>query len=106
MLNTHGCLGDMCPFAVFVAELSAHVRRAAAFVALTAVFFPKKRQRNAGLGQFTVNIRIVWLNISADFLVLVREKNPLQLDVGNVLVEGSVDIVFSRFFQNGTHSVI
>ena len=40
MLNAHGCLGNASPFAVFVTELSAHVRRAAAFVALTAVFFP------------------------------------------------------------------
>lgn len=40
MLNAHGCLGNASPSAVFVAKLSAHVRRAAAFVALTAVFFP------------------------------------------------------------------
>ena len=30
---------------------------------------------NAGLGKFTVNIRIIRLNVGADFLVLVREKN-------------------------------
>ena len=92
MLNTHGCLGDMCPFAVFVAELSAHVRRAAAFITFAAVFFPKKRQRNAGLCEFTVDIRIIRFNVSADFLVLVWEKNSFQLGVGNVLAKGSVDI--------------
>ena len=52
---------------------------------------------NAGLSKFTVNIRIIRLNVGADFLVLVREKNSLQLGVGNVLVKGPVDIVFSRF---------
>ena len=92
MLNAHGRFRHSCPFAVFVTELSAHVRRAAAFITFAAVFFPKKRQRNAGLGKFTVNIRIVWLNVSADFPVLVREKNSFQLGVGNILVKGSVDI--------------
>ena len=53
-----------------------------------------------------MNIRIVWLNVSADFLVLVREKNSLQLGVGNVLVKGPVNIVFSHFFQDNTHCVI
>ena len=61
---------------------------------------------NAGLGQFTVNIRIIRLNVGADFLVLVREKNSLQLGVGNVLVKGSVDIVFSRFPQHSANCVI
>ena len=92
MLNAHGCLGDMCPFAVFVTEPSAHVRRAAAFITFAAVFFPKKRQRNAGLCEFTVDIRIIRFNVSADFLVLVWEKNSFQLGVGNVLAKGSVDI--------------
>ena len=97
MLNAHGCLGNASPFAVFGAKLSAHVRRAAAFVALAAVFFPKKRQRNAGLGQFAVDVRIIRLNVSADFLVLVREKNLLQLGVGNVLVKRPVDIGFACY---------
>ena len=57
-----------------------------------AVFFPKKRQRNAGLCEFTVDIRIIRFNVSADFLVLVWEKNSFQLGVGNVLAKGSVDI--------------
>lgn len=52
---------------------------------------------NAGLGQFTVNIRIIRLNVGADFLVLIREKNSLQLGVGNVLVEGPVDIGFACY---------
>ena len=82
----------MCPFAVFVAELSAHVRRAATFITFAAVFFPKKRQRNAGLCELTVDIRIIGLNVSADFLVLVREKDPFQFGVGNILVKGPVDI--------------
>ena len=40
LLNAHGCLGNASPSAVFIAKLCTHVRRAAAFVALTAVFFP------------------------------------------------------------------
>ena len=40
MLNAHGCLGNASPSAVFIAKLCTYVRRAAAFVALTAVFFP------------------------------------------------------------------
>lgn len=40
MLNAHGCLGNASPSAVFITELCTHVRRAATFVALTAVFFP------------------------------------------------------------------
>ena len=100
MLNAHGCLGNASPSAVFVAELSTHVRRAAAFITFAAVFFPKKRQRNAGLGKFTVNVRIIRLNVSADFLVLVREKDPLQLGAGNVLVKGPVDIGFACCLYN------
>lgn len=61
---------------------------------------------NVGLGQFTVNIRIIRLNVGADFLVLVREKDSLQLGVGNVLVKGPVDIVFSRFPQHSANCVI
>lgn len=106
MLNAHGCLGNTSPSAVFIAKLCTHVRRAAAFVALTAVFFPKERQRNAGIGQFAVDVRIIGFHVSADFLVLVREKDPLQFGVGNVLVKGPVDIVFSCFFQDDTHCVI
>lgn len=60
---------------------------------------------NAGLGQFTVNIRIIRLNVGADFLVLVREKNSLQLGVGNILLKGPVDIVFSRFLQHSANCV-
>ena len=106
MLNAHGCLGNASPSAVFVTELSAHVRRAATFITFAAVFFPKERQRNAGIGQFAVDVRIIGFHVSADFLVLVREKDPLQFGVGNVLVKGPVNIVFSRFFQDDTHCVI
>ncbi len=97
MLNAHGCLGNASPSAVFVTELSAHVQRAAAFITFAAVFFPKERQRNARFGKFTVNIRIIRLNVSADFLVLVREKDPFQFGVGNVLVKGPVDIGFACY---------
>ena len=62
-----------------------------------AVFFPKKRQRNAGLCERTVDIRIIRFNVSADFLVLVWEKNSLQLGVSNVLVKGPVDIGFACY---------
>ena len=92
MLNAHGCLGDASPSVVFVTELRTHIRRAAAFVAFATVFFSKKSQRNAGLCKLAVDVRIIRLNVSADFLVLVREKDPLQLGVGNVLVKGPVDI--------------
>ena len=92
MLNAHGCLGNASPSAVFIAKLCTRVRRAAAFITFAAVFFPKKRQRNAGLCEFTVDIRIIRFNVSADFLVLVWEKNSFQLGVGNVLAKGSVDI--------------
>ena len=92
MLNAHGCLGNASPSAVFVTELCTHVRRAAAFITFAAVFFPKKRQRNAGLCKLTVDVRIIGLNVSADFLVLVREKDPFQFDVGNILLKGPVDI--------------
>ena len=87
MLNTHGCLGNASPSAVFIAKLCTHVRRAAAFITFAAVFFPKKSQRNAGLCELTVDVRIIRLNVSADFLVLVWEKDPLQLGVDNVLVK-------------------
>lgn len=106
MLNAHGRLGNASPFAVFVTELSAHVRRVAAFITFATVFFPKKSQRNAGFGKFTMNVRIIRLNVSADFPVLVREKDSLQLGVGNVLVKGLVDIVFSRFPQHSANCVI
>ena len=106
MLNAHGCLGNASPSAVFIAKLCTHVRCAAAFITFAAVFFLKKSQRNAGLGQFAVDVRIIGFHISADFLVLVREKNSFQLGVGNVLVKGPVNIVFSRFFQDDTHCVI
>ena len=92
MLNAHGCLGNASSSAIFVTELNAHVRRAAAFITFAAVFFPKKRQRNAGLCKLTVDVRIIGLNVSADFLVLVREKDPFQFDVGNILLKGPVDI--------------
>lgn len=64
------------------------------------------RRYNTGLGQFAVDIRIIRLNVGADFPVLVREKNSLQLGVGNVLVKGPVDIVFSRFPQHSANCVI
>ena len=40
MLNAHGCLDNASSSAGFIAKLCTPVRRAAAFVALTAVFFP------------------------------------------------------------------
>ena len=97
MLNTHGCLGDASPFAVFIAELSAHVRRAADFITFAAVFFPKKRQRNAGLCELAMDVRIIGFNVCADLLVLVREKDPFQFGVGNVLVKGPVDICLACY---------
>ena len=95
MLNAHGCLGDASPSVVFVTELRTHIRRAAAFVAFATVFFSKKSQRNAGLCKLAVDVRIVQFNVSADFLVLIWEKKPLQLSVGKVLVEGPMDISFA-----------
>ena len=106
MLNAHGCLGNVYPFAVFIAKLRTHVGCAAAFITFAAVFFPKKRQRNARLRKLAVDVRIIRLNVSADFLVLVREKDPFQFGVGNILVKGPVDIVFSRFLQHSTNCVI
>lgn len=97
MLNAHGCLGNASPSSVFIAKLCTHVRRAAAFITSAAVFFLKKSQRNAGLGQFAVDVRIIGFHVSADFLVLVREKDSFQLGVSNVLVKGPVDIGFACY---------
>ena len=77
MLNAHGSFRHSRPFAVFVTGQGTSVRRAADFVAFAAIFFPKKSQRSARLCKITVNVRIIWLNVSPDFRYLFGEKFAL-----------------------------
>ena len=91
VLNAHDSFRHSCPFAVFVTALSAHVRRAAAFIEFAAVFFPKKRQRNAGLCKLTVDVRIIGFNIQTNIFVFVRKEHPLQICIRNIIIDRPAD---------------
>lgn len=53
-----------------------------------AVFFPKKRQRNAGLGQFAMDVRIIRFNVQTNTFVFVRKEHPLQICIRNIIIDG------------------
>ena len=53
-----------------------------------AVFFPKKRQRNARFGQLAMNVRIIGFNVQTNTFVFVRKEHPLQICIRNIIIDG------------------
>ena len=99
MGDTHSGLGNASPLTVLVAELRAHVGRAAAFMAGTTVFLPQQRKRYAGLCQLSVDVGIIQFCIDAFGFALVGEKKCFQLRVCDIIVQRPGDAFLSGCVQ-------